>query len=414
MNKATKFFAIFLITICAIPLSYAGEIDLLVDKLVEKGILSAGEAKVILTETKEQMRKAKASGEVPTVPSWVNRIKLKGDYRLRYQYEDKTEGNEDRHRGRYRFRLGLEGKVNDKVKVAAGLATGGDDARSTNQTMDGGFSSENIMLDYAYMQWAAKDWMTIKSGKIKSIKKLIFRPSDLLWDSDINPEGISVQLSSVKDNTEYFLNSGVWVLDEIKGDSADSMMYVVQPGIQYKWDNAKLTLGLAGYFFSDIVGNTLDNGGDTSGSYNTTSGGGLVYEYNSYSPSMALSFKKPFGGEAINKIKFFGDYVHNPDPDQENTGWLAGIKFYIDGPAKILGKAWDLSYSYRYLEKDAWIDIFPDSDAYGGHTDIEGHEIKISYPLSNNASLGLDYYIVERIEGSGSRQVFQLDYKFKF
>ncbi|RKY42017.1 MAG: hypothetical protein DRP80_07245, partial [Candidatus Omnitrophota bacterium] len=100
-------------------LAYSGEIDILVDKLVEKEILSPGEARAILIETKEEVKKDLAKGKLEGLPKWVQRTKLKGDLRLRYQWEDKHDAP-DRHRGRYRFRLGLETKVNEAVKVAAG------------------------------------------------------------------------------------------------------------------------------------------------------------------------------------------------------------------------------------------------------------------------------------------------------
>ncbi|MBD3263657.1 MAG: hypothetical protein GF375_00965, partial [Candidatus Omnitrophica bacterium] len=137
--------------------SFAGEIDILVQKLVEKGILTSGEAQQVLTETREEVRKEIVKGTYSSLPSWIQNMKLKGDLRLRYQWEDKTD-SEDRHRGRYRFRLGLHTKVNDKLSVAAGLATGGSDARSTNQTMDTSFSTPDIRLDYAFAEWQATPW----------------------------------------------------------------------------------------------------------------------------------------------------------------------------------------------------------------------------------------------------------------
>jgi len=51
----------------------------------------------------------------------------------------------------------------------------------------------------------------LKAGKIKSIKKLLFRPSDLLWDSDINPEGISLLLNNKVNNFDLFMNTGFWM-----------------------------------------------------------------------------------------------------------------------------------------------------------------------------------------------------------
>ncbi|HOU36942.1 MAG TPA: hypothetical protein PK562_06700, partial [Candidatus Omnitrophota bacterium] len=48
--------------ICAaVTLAFGGEIDLLVDKLVEKGVLTQGEAQQLITETKEEVRQQNAA-----------------------------------------------------------------------------------------------------------------------------------------------------------------------------------------------------------------------------------------------------------------------------------------------------------------------------------------------------------------
>ena len=392
-------------------LAYSGEIDILVEKLVEKGILSPGEARAILIETKEEVKKDLAKGELEGLPKWVQNTKIKGDLRLRYQWEDKHDAP-DRHRGRYRFRLGLETKVNEAVKVAAGLATGGDDARSTNQTMCDGFSTPDIRLDYAYAEWMATSWLTLKAGKIKSIKKVIFRPSDLLWDSDINPEGGSLLLSKRMNNCDLFMNTGFWVLDESSSDASDPFMWVIQPGFKYKFDErTHIKMAVAGYIFDNVKGATLTNGDDNSGKYNTLEKGLLKYNYNSIAPSIEMGFKEPFGG-LIPYLAVFGDYVHNPDPSEENNGYLFGIKF---GDEKVKDQGqWQAKYMYRHLEKDAWIDIFPDSDAYSGHTDVKGHEVTFTYGIGKNVALGIDYYYMERIKGTGRRSLLQIDWKIKF
>ncbi len=401
----------------------AGEIDILVDKLVDKGVLSPGEAQQILTETKEEVRKEVVKGTYSSLPEWIQNMKLKGDLRIRYQWEDKHNA-EDRHRGRYRFRLGLHSKVNDKLNVAAGLATGGADGRSTNQTMGGkdsngnpiSFQTPDIRLDYAYAEWLATDWATLRAGKVKGIKSEIFRPSDLLWDSDLHPEGLTIALAKKMNDVKLFANTGVWILGENSSDTSDPMMVVFQPGFEAKMGKAKLAMGVAGYFFNSVKGDRLSNGGDTSGSYNSLdSGNHLKYDYNAVSPSFKLSVKEPFGGSVIETMKFYGDYVHNPDPSEDNNGGLVGIGAKFGGPLQVFGKSWDLDYSYRYLEKDAWLDIFPDSDAYSGHTDVKGHEVKWKYPLGKNTSLGLDYYYMERIGSTaGRKHVLQADWGMKF
>ncbi|MCF7916883.1 MAG: putative porin, partial [Candidatus Omnitrophica bacterium] len=318
-------------------LVFAGEVDVLVEKLVEKGILTKAEAQQVVTEAKEEARKEAIKGTYAALPPWVQSLKIKGDLRLRYQWEDKssaTSSSSDRHRGRYRFRLGLQSDINDKLIVAAGLATGGSDARSTNQTMTGSFSTPDIRLDYAYAEWSATPWMTLRGGKVKSIKKEIFRPSDLLWDSDIHPEGLTIALEKEVNGTDFFANNAFWVLEESSSDESDAVMWVVQPGFKTKLsDQVKLTAAVAGYFFDNVQGSTLTG----SAGSNTLEGGALKYKYNSVSPSVKLDIKEPFGIPVLDKMSIFGDFIYNPDPSDANQGWLAGVKFKMSGPLKIFG-----------------------------------------------------------------------------
>ena len=392
------------------PRAYTSEIDILVRKLVEKRILTEEEAREVLAEAQKEIKK-KEDVESTRVPEWVRNTKIKGDFRLRYQWEDKT-GSPDRSRGRYRFRLGMESKVKERMQISAGFATGGNDARSTNQTMEGGFSTPDVRLDYAYVELKPYTWVTVKAGKIKGIKKLIFRPSDLLWDSDINPEGISILLRKEEENRYgLFMNAGFWVLDESGSDPSDPYMLVIQPGFKYRFNETSyIKLAVAGYIFDNVKGTLLTNGADNSGKYNTLENGVLKYDYTSISPSFEWGVKNFFGG--LPYLGIWGDYIYNPDPPSENRGFLLGIKL---GDKEVKDfKDWQVKYMYRKLEKDAWLDIFPDSDAYSGHTDTQGHELAFTFGLSRHITLGMDYYYMERIKGKGRKQVLQIDWNVKF
>ncbi|MCM8782066.1 MAG: putative porin, partial [Candidatus Omnitrophica bacterium] len=181
---------------------FAGEIDILLQKLVEKGILTPGEAQQIGTETKEQVKREIAEGKYSSLPAWVQNTKLKGDFRLRYQRDHSkklptTTTPTDRHRGRIRLRLGLESKVNEKLLVGAGLATGLNDgftdaSRSTNVSFSDSSSKKSISLDYAFAQYSPFSWVTLIGGKFKNP---LWEPGDMFWDTDINPEGSALKLS---------------------------------------------------------------------------------------------------------------------------------------------------------------------------------------------------------------------------
>ena len=99
--------------------------------------------------------------------SWTDRITLDGDFRYRYERID-PEGSDTRRRNRIRARTNIKAAVSDNIDVGFGLATGGDDPVSTNQTLGGGGSSKGIALNLAYVDWEITDGLHLFAGKFKN------------------------------------------------------------------------------------------------------------------------------------------------------------------------------------------------------------------------------------------------------
>lgn len=136
-----KRMAVVLFTVLGLMLgflnvSHAGEVSVLLEKLVDKGILSFNEAKIIEQETKTQVSKDLVQKNSYALPEWVQSIKLKGDARLRYQYEEKDVSAGSRSRARTRFRLGMEMNPVKNTIVNVGFSSGGTDPRATNATWE--------------------------------------------------------------------------------------------------------------------------------------------------------------------------------------------------------------------------------------------------------------------------------------
>ncbi|SVD08518.1 uncharacterized protein METZ01_LOCUS361372, partial [marine metagenome] len=76
--------------------------------------------------------------EVPKKKNgWTDTISVSGDLRARYESFD-IDGREDRERSRVRARIAVKARPSDNTEVAIGVATGGDDPVSTNQTLGNG------------------------------------------------------------------------------------------------------------------------------------------------------------------------------------------------------------------------------------------------------------------------------------
>ena len=426
-----KFFMMLLLGFCVFGFSargaWAGEIELLVQKLVEKGVLTAGEAQTIVTETKEEVKAQIAEGKHESLPTWLQTMKLKGDFRLRYQY-DKPTGN-DESRARIRARVGLEAKINDKMKAGVGIATGRQkDPRSTNVTLGqtgvdtaadqkntpGSF--KNLILDYAYGEFNMTKDITLIGGKFINP---LWRPTDFLWDSDLNPEGIALKLTHKISSVDLFMNNMMFILDEnISNDSSKyPMVGAVQPGFSYKInDTYGLKGALAAYFFSGVQERATFNGQST----NTKQGSNYKYNYNSLNPSVELSIKEPLGG-VVPYAAIFSEGIFNVSKDVESSksGVAFGVKFGAE-KVSVLGD-WQAKMIYAKLGQDAWLDILPDSDRYSGKTFMESYETALAYGLGKNTYLELDYYYSQNLSkyasaptGYRPAHLVQVDWNLKF
>jgi hypothetical protein len=382
--------------------SYAGEIDLLIQKLSEKGVITPAESQELLNDTKDSVKSSIAAGTLDSIPAWVQNIKMKGDLRVRYQLNEK-EGSVDRMRARLRLRLGAETRMADSFFAAFGFATGarkvvGTDVmdaepRSTNHTFTDMFSKPSLMVDYGFIEYAPSSMVKLDMGKIR---QPIWNPTDILWDTDLNPDGAALALnySALESKLNLFLINSYFILDELSAVKSDPGIYTVQPGVSYKvFSNVNLKAACAVYR-PNVKGAVLDNKSSTN---STNSAGGLKYEYNSVNPSAEVVMT---GVPFVSMLGVFGDYVKSSEPDTKNKGYCFGTKFGAEKVAEI--GQWQGKYMKRKLEKDSFIDTMPDSDSYGGKTKMERNEGVPGLWLARNTNIVFDWYYTRNIASSSN------------
>ncbi|OPX40789.1 MAG: hypothetical protein B1H13_05615 [Desulfobacteraceae bacterium 4484_190.3] len=399
------FAAGFFTTLAFVPILtvHAGETDVLIKKLIQRGVLSESDGQELLNKAS----KSKGAETTMEIPKWVKNIKLKGDFRLRYQYEDTdNDGIDSRERYRIRWRFGAESKVNDQWKAGFGLASGGNDPRSTNQTLENTFQSPDARIDYAYAKFTPNPWASLIGGKFKNP---IWGAKDLLWDGDIRPDGAAAHLKFKAAPAEIFVTPAYFILDEYKTDKDDPAMWLVQVGTKVKIGKV-MYFKVAGtyYDFSNVTGNAFAH---SAGTNSVDVAGDLTQDYDSLAADGEFGVHLP---GPVPLVAVFGQYVKS-DADDDSKGWLVGVKF---GHKKVKGLGqWQVKYNYRRLEKDAWPDFLPDSDFYGGATDVKGSEVEFKLGLAKHVSFGVDYYFdVKPINGDTNREqkVLQADLVIKW
>jgi hypothetical protein len=348
--------------------------------------------------------------------NWWETMKLKGDLRYRHEMLDK-EGSSARNRQRLRARFGIFGDVSPYTKFGIQLATGSGDPVSTNQTLGDAFTVKRIGLDMAYFETTHPKLPGLKvtGGKFENP---FFKPgkSELIWDSDWNPEGgVAVFEREVNNVSLTLLGAGLWI-DE-RSTSNDSWLGAVQGVARVNFNEKKSSFAFGGSFYNyvNIKGyapfyDPEDPAGNSTARFYVD--GDTVLGY-----ANDFDILEVFGEftHHLNEVPLtvMADYAKNTKADSLQSGWLVG--FHL-GKTKKPG-SWDLRYIYRKVKADAVVGRYTDSDFRGGGTDAKGHEIGGSIQLAENTVFNLTYFINEIGLDATDPQDFrrlQIDLQLKF
>lgn len=401
-----------LLTIQGLGFCATTQVDALIEKLTEKGVITREEALKLKMEIVED-EKIKIHDEVKqALPGWVKNMEWKGDLRLRNELIDKDPGRGN-DRQRIRLRYGFKSKVNDKISFSAGLASGNDNAAtSTNQTLEQEFDKKAVWIDYAYASYDPFSWLNMKGGRFPNP----FFTTDMVWDSDINFDGAAFTLKHALNNAqsktplEGYFTSALLPIDNRSTSARDLWLLALQGGVSAKFaDFANFKSGVAYYNFHSLEGYPTSTLAQDKGT-NSASGGNIKYDFNIFNPTLELEFIDPFGLGI--PLTFIGDFAENNGAPAKNQAWRAGLA--IGKKVRGIGD-WRLLGQHTRIAADALFDAFCDSDFDSGGTNAKGWEVIFDYGLAKNVILGLDYYNTEPIVGTNvNEQVVQTDLVFKF
>lgn len=357
------------------------------------------------------------TGATTSGDNWSDRVSLDGDFRYRYERID-PEGSDTRRRNRIRARVNVKADLADDLEVGFGLATGGDDPVSTNQTLGGGGSSKDVALNLAYADWEVMDGLHLIGGKFKNPLYKVGKQA-LMWDGDWTPEGFAMTWQ----RDWYFVTAIGTFLESDSRQGNDAFSWGAQFGATGEFAGAKLTGGLAYYSIptkgksttfgdpgdpGDYFGNTaVQADGQPCG---TVDGEGCAYRYDYNLTQVFAEAAFDLGGWPTT---VFADYVNNSDASDNDTGWTIGTRV---GQAKDRGQV-QFSYFYAEKEADALLGLLTDSDFAGGGTDNNGHFFKVDYGVSKNWSIGAQYFINETDVSSGNKRDYNrlmLDAQWKW
>ncbi len=342
---------------------------------------------------------------------WTEKVKVKGDLRYRHEATDSDgDATNARHRQCLRARIGIAAEVNEMTKIGVQLATGSDDPGSTNQTLDSAFSTKEIRLDLAYFTLSPKQTpsFSLSAGKIKNP---FIKPgsSELLWDSDLNPEGGALVFEKALENVSLqTVGAGFWIDESSSGD--DSWLGGGQGMVSFGLNEGETTVGVGAGFFKYVNSGGHSPFYDATDSYGNTLAMDSTYLNDYEILEIFGELRHDFNGIPITLA---GDFIKNTAADSLETGWLVGTWI---GKAKNSG-TWELRYVYREIQADAQVGIFTDSDFRGGGTDAKGHEFGGGYAIATNMFLNATYFLNDlgtEVGDPETFQRFQIDLQLKY
>jgi hypothetical protein len=387
-----------------------------------------GQQKQVSAKTQAKVEKVAALAKKPAKASkWEevfgDRFKFSTDLRLRYEglYDRKSGKSElaDRHRFRIRWRVFGDYKLNDELSFHSMLTTSSGSwfdngsnsrnwqpGRTSNQTMDDEFNNKNVFIGRIYATYEPK-WLPgleVTAGKFKNT----FVHTDIMWDPDVNPEGIyeRYQYKGWK-SFQPFVHFGQMVVSE-NNKTEDAYLFIWQAGAVVNFaNNIKWTIAGSYYDWqnpnlsdlSKVEGSSAGNSVDANGKY--------IYDYKLMEGITFLDFKV-----ANLPVKLWFDYIQNTDsnvPSGNDTAWSTGFEL---GKTKKKGD-WAFYFKYAEIESDALVGAVSDGDFYG--TNRKGYKAQFRYQLYDPWTAALSWFQTDTMEGpENSENRLQFDFIFKF
>lgn len=337
-----------------------------------------------------------------------------GDIRIRFE-EDIVQ-KKVRFRQRYRARLGFNAMINSDFQLSMRVSTSNNpnDPNSTHVNANDGFNHINIIFDRIYVHYNPKKmkqfglWL----GKFPNlfVNSKIF--SEIVWDDDIQPEGLAFEYESTwSKNTNLNFVNGSYFLSQFRSGDDKLWLNTSQITLQSKRNkNIRFTVSSGLYYYFNIKGQQADN------SIFDPNGGNSTY-IDVVNPNIQRYSTNFFINEnfLILKISNFKkditlktEYIQNFGASTDNIGWVAGISV---GSLKS-AKDFKFYYQYQDIQKDAIFSPFANDDVLL-QTDYKGHIFGIGLALAKKISVQGWGLIHQSQLVSENKMRFRLDLNIK-
>lgn len=329
----------------------------------------------------------KANPPEPRERKWdkfLEAIDVYGDFRFRHESIMSRHKRSDRHRERIRFRLGFTYPLDEEWSVAARVITGNpDDPQSPHQDLGSGFNSWEVSLDRVYVEYRPQRFpgLWFKGGKFEHIFKANPTYGNLVFDEDVQPEGVAMGMSwddvGGIDRADFAIGQYI-VIEQDNLDEASAFVVQVS-ATETLTDNLQVFGALGWYRYTDVTPDDnpvlfLENSG------NAVWLGEYVSRFSIVNPILALTYTgldQPFTVSA--------EWIHNiRAANGEGKGWSAGLAYGKNKQAK----DYRLYYTYAEIEQDAVLSTFSQDD-FTRSTNFRGHLAGVQYMFTDDVGVNV-------------------------
>ena len=412
LNLKSKLLAITAALCCA-GAAFAQDSGALIDLLVKKGVLNNQEAEDLRVELTKDFVANTSAGKLNLSSSIVD-FKLSGDMRMRYEYNNQAPEiaaggfllKNETSRQRFRFRF------NGDVTLQKGWTTGfaletGQASDSANQTFTSAADDYGVFLARAYVGWQPNRNLAFVLGKQKNI----MYTTDLRWDADINPQGLSEiykYFLGPKDTLEvramqHFMD------DRTEANNAgparrDTFMFENQLVYTHWFAPSNLSSLIVAVGFNKYNQSTIPtaplNSASFAGSVRAQDYLTFAGEVNWANLNGAGTAFKLYWDSSYNTTANTRAYrVYNLNRSLFNAdgkAWLAGIG-YSYGTGKVQGD-YSAKLDYRNVGITATDPNINDSDWGFSKDNQKGFELSLVYNVTDFTTFGIKYFDTKIIQ----------------
>lgn len=330
----------------------------------------------------------------PEEKSWeriLDRLTLYGDFRLRQESTFSLPNQQSRNRSRFRLRLGANYSLTDDVQIGGRFVTGDpDDPKSTHSTFGDGLNSVQLSVDRAFASWRPESVRGLRLTAGKFGHGFYSNPvyGELVWDGDVQPEGVSAAYSTGNAGPFESLTfrAGEYLILE-QSAASDASLFVAQvEGAIRVSEQWKSRFAFGYYDYSNVTpdGSTVllgENSGNATVDLDAdTIPDAFESDFRILNPILSFNysgFDEP--------LVFSSEYIKNARAgNNRDTGWSLGAAW---GSSRKEGDV-RLYYQMQVVEQDAVFSPFSQDD-FVFATNHRSHVFGCNYQAADKIGIHL-------------------------